>query len=403
MHPSPLPSLAVLAPFVPHPPLSGSAMHIAGAVRALAAHYRVSLAAVAADPLAADWGPLAAYCERAEAFAPSPAPRLWWPLPSVRGVYSARLARTLAERWRREPPAVVELALSDMAQYSALARRSGALVVCTATNVAFFAQARRARAERDPARRWRRWLGAVALWSYELRALGQCHLVVTHSPADAAALRPWLRRTRVEYMTSGIDLDRWPERVAPPPGDAVLFVGNYQHPPNVEGALWLAREVWPRVLAARPQARLTLAGRAPTPAIRALAGASVAVPGALDDLGALYAASGVAVAPIFWGSGVRIKLLEALASGLPVVATPLAAEGIPLRAGESALFADDPAGFAAAIARLLDDEALRARVGAAGRAVVARHYDWRAVGRRLAGLYEGLRAGIAGEGPRAKG
>jgi glycosyltransferase involved in cell wall biosynthesis len=101
----------------------------------------------------------------------------------------------------------------------------------------------------------------------------------------------------------------------------------------------------------------------------------------------------VAVAPIFWGSGVRIKLLEALASGLPVVTTRLAAEGIPLADGESALFAEDPAAFAAAIVRLLDDAALRARVGAAGRAVVERHYDWRAIGRRLAGLYEGLRAG----------
>lgn len=394
MHPSSLPTLALLSPYVPHPPLSGGAAHIAQAVRQLAAHYRVSLAALADAPRDVDWGPLSASCEHVEAFARSPAPRSLWPLPAVRGDYSAALVRRLAGVWRQRPPDIVQLEFTNMLQYAPLARRTGALVVATATNVAFFVQARRARAERGPARRARRWAGFAALWLYELRTLGQCHLVVVHNPADERALRRWLPRTAVAYVPTGVDLAHWPARVDPRAGDAVLFVGNYQHPPNVEGAQWLAREVWPRVRAARPQARLTLAGRGPTPAIQALANDGIAVPGAVDDLRALYAGASVAVAPIFWGSGVRIKLLEALACGLPVVTTPLAAEGIPLQAGESALFAAAPDAFAAAIVRLLDDSRLRARIGAAGRAVVEQHYDWRLVGRRLAGLYEGLRAGM---------
>jgi glycosyltransferase involved in cell wall biosynthesis len=95
-------------------------------------------------------------------------------------------------------------------------------------------------------------------------------------------------------------------------------------------------------------------------------------------------------APIFWGSGVRIKLLEALACGLPVVTTALAAEGIDLRPGERALFAERPADFAAAITRLLDDPALRARLGAGGRAIVERDYDAEQIGARLASLYAGM-------------
>jgi glycosyltransferase involved in cell wall biosynthesis len=172
--------------------------------------------------------------------------------------------------------------------------------------------------------------------------------------------------------------------------DEVLFVGNYLHPPNVEGALWLAREVWPLVRRVRPGARLTLAGRAPPPAIAALAAPDIQVPGELDDLRPLYARSTLLAAPIFWGSGVRIKLLEALACGLPVVTTALAAEGIDLREGESALFAERPAEFAAAIARLLGDANLRARLGAAGRAIVERDYDAEQVGARLVRLYTGM-------------
>jgi glycosyltransferase involved in cell wall biosynthesis len=96
------------------------------------------------------------------------------------------------------------------------------------------------------------------------------------------------------------------------------------------------------------------------------------------------------VAPIFWGSGVRIKILDALAHGLPLVTTALAAEDIALVPGESALFAEQPADFAAAITRLLDDPALRARLGAAGRTIVERDYDAEQIGARLASLYAGM-------------
>ncbi|MBC8163389.1 MAG: glycosyltransferase, partial [Roseiflexaceae bacterium] len=121
----------------------------------------------------------------------------------------------------------------------------------------------------------------------------------------------------------------------------------------------------------------------------ALAAPDIAVPGALDDLRPLYASAALVVAPVFWGSGVRVKLLEALASAAPVVSTRLAAEGLGL-SGESALFAETPSAFAAAILRLLDDPALRARLGTAGRSVVERGHDWAQIGRRLAGLYHGL-------------
>jgi glycosyltransferase involved in cell wall biosynthesis len=253
--------------------------------------------------------------------------------------------------------------------------------------VAFLAQMRRARLQHGLALRTRRWLGGLSLWLYELQALQRCDLVVTHSAEDAAALRRWLPRLPIEYVPSGIDLREWPACLDPRAENEILFVGNYLHPPNVEGALWLAREVWPIVRRLRPDARLTLAGRAPPLSLAALAAPDIRVPGELDDLRPLYASTSVVAAPIFWGSGVRIKLLEGLACGLPVVTTTLAAEGIDLRDGESALFAERPEAFAAAIARLLDDAALRERLGSAGRAVIERDYDAEQIGARLAALY----------------
>ena len=379
--------LTILTPIVPYPPYSGGTAHIMRVTRQLARAYRVSLYALAGDPNKVEWGPLAEWCEETRAFARTKRSKWGLEPPAVRQEHSADLIAYLRRAWTDQPPDIVQLEFTSMAQYAPLAHTAGALVVCTAHNVAFVAQIRRARRETAPALRARRWLGALSLWLYELRALRGCDLVITLSAEDAAALRRWLPRTPIEYVPSGIDLEHWPVCFDQRAEDEVLFVGNYLHPPNVEGALWLAREVWPLVRRLRPGARLTLAGRAPPPAIAGLAAPDIRVPGELPDLRPLYARSSLVAAPIFWGSGVRIKLLEALACGLPVVATKMAAEGIDLRQGESALFAERPDEFAAAIARLLGDAALRARLGAAGRALVERDYDAEQVGARLVSLY----------------
>jgi len=385
-----MPQLTMLTPVVPYPPRSGGTAHIVQITQQLARYYRVSLYTLAADPAAVRWGPLAACCDDVRAF--SRTPRSAWGItpPAVRQEYSAELIAYLQRVWRKQPPDVVQLEFTSMAQYAPLAREAGALVVCTAHNIAFLAQVRRAQLQRGLALQARRWAGALSLWLFELRALRRCDLVITHSAEDAAALKHWLPRLPITYVPSGIDLAGWPVCFDPRAEDEVLFVGNYLHPPNVEGALWLAREVWPLVRQLRPSARLTLAGRAPPPEITALAAPDVRVPGDVDDLRPLYARSSLVAAPIFWGSGVRIKLLEALACGLPVVTTALAAEGIDLRTGERALFAEHPADFAAAISRLLDDPALRARLGAAGRIIVQRDYDAEQIGARLARLYASM-------------
>jgi glycosyltransferase involved in cell wall biosynthesis len=382
--------LAILSPLAPYPAYAGGTAHMVEVARQLARAFEVRFYALASDPAAVTWGPLAACCAETRAFARSGRSRWGIDPPAVRQEYSRELTHYVEQVWRARPPAIVQLEFTSMAQYAPLAHRFGAKVICTAHNVAFLAQIRRARREPSPLLRARRWAGALSLWRYELSALRRCDLVVTHSPADAAALRRWLPRLPVEYVPSGVNLREWPICFDPAAADEVLFVGNYLHPPNLEGALWLAREVWPLVLRARPTARLTLAGRAPPPGLQALAGAGIRVPGILPDLRPLYARASLVAAPIFWGSGVRIKLLEALACGVPVVATALAAEGIDLRDGESALLAERPAAFAAAIVRLLDDAGLRTQIGAAGRAVAERDYDWDRIGERLAGLYAGM-------------
>jgi glycosyltransferase involved in cell wall biosynthesis len=386
-------TLTILSPYVPYPPHSGALAHMMQLSRNLAHYFDLSLLALADDPASVGWGPLADVCAEVAAFRRRPKRSLSLNPPAVWMERSPDLEAELRRRWKAQPPRLVQLEFTTMARYAALARRMGAVTICTVYLVGFVSQVRRARLERSPALRLRRLAGALSFWQFELRTLAQCDLAVTLGDTDAQALRRWLPGLPIATIPSGVDLAEWPPLFNPLNEDRVLFVGNFQHPPNLEGALWLVREVWPLVLKQHPTAQLTLAGRSPPGEILALAGPGVQVPGTLDDLRPLYAQASLFVAPIFWGAGIRIKLLEALASGLPIVTTRLAAEG--LNVSRSALFAERPQEWAGAIVRLLSDRALRSQLGAAGPPVVRRDYDWRRLAERLAGMYEGMLAGRA--------
>ncbi len=156
----------------------------------------------------------------------------------------------------------------------------------------------------------------------------------------------------------------------------LVFVGGYRHPPNVDAACWLVAEILPLVRARRPDCTLHLVGGDAPPEVVALgAQPGVVFHGYVPELGPLLDAARVAVAPLRYGAGVKGKVNQALAHGLPVVATTCAVEGMHLRDGEDVLVADAPDAFAGAVLRLLDDEALWHRLSAGGRENTRRHFS----------------------------
>ncbi len=164
----------------------------------------------------------------------------------------------------------------------------------------------------------------------------------------------------------------------------VLFTGTMNYRPNHEGGVWLARDVWPRVRAQRPDARLRIAGRHPPEDLRAFGGRDgIEVAGEVPDMRPLFAGAHVVAVPIHDGGGSRLKVLEAAATGRAMVSTTVGAEGTDLRDGEHLVMADGPDAFAAALIALLDDRERRARLAAAARSLVEARYDWQAVGERL--------------------
>ncbi len=236
---------------------------------------------------------------------------------------------------------------------------------------------------------WRARREVALLAAWERQAWRGATRVTCVSERDAEVVRG-VREGPVEVIANGTALDEVSFVPASQrTGSDVLFVGLMSHAPNVAGALFLARDVMPRVWREEPSARLVLCGRTPTRELLALAGPRVEVTGTVESVGPYLSRAAVYANALFQGAGSSLKVPEALASGLPIVSTAVGVRGFPLEPGTHFDAAEDAEGFAQAIVK-----ALRARARLDGRSEqgrgVAAAYDWTALGARFASIVEGM-------------
>lgn len=394
-----------LTPQLPYPPHQGTAIRNWHLIRYVAQRHAVDVLSFAADPgrdLAAA-APLRELCGRVEAL-PQPARPLRRRLADL-ALGRADMARRLhapafADRlaaWLADGYDVVQAEGIEMAPYLFnISRGRGApRLVYDAHNAEALLQKRNYLTD---ARRPARWVAAgysLAQWRrlerLEVALARAVNHVVAVSNADAEALRALIPDLHPLVVPNGVDTAFYtpdaPEAHSPLglPTPLLVFTGKLDYRPNIEACLWLAREVMPLVWHKRPDAHVALVGRDPAPAVQALAGPHVTVTGWVPDTRPYMAQATVFVAPLRVGGGTRLKLLEALAMGCAIVSTPQGAEGLEMAA--AAILAESAADFAAAVLRLLGDEAERARLGRAAQALAVARYDWAALLPALDPLY----------------
>jgi glycosyltransferase involved in cell wall biosynthesis len=164
-----------------------------------------------------------------------------------------------------------------------------------------------------------------------------------------------------------------------------MYVGFLGWEPNIQGLLWFMEKVWPRLLDKHPDLRFDIVGKNPNNRLKKAVELhpGITLTGYVPNLQAVYRDSRVSVAPLLFGSGMKVKVLDAMARGIPTVTTSVGAEGIEVENGRHLLIEDDPARMAERINELLDNPVLWNRLQTASRELIQQQYTWRRLFREM--------------------
>jgi GT2 family glycosyltransferase/glycosyltransferase involved in cell wall biosynthesis len=210
----------------------------------------------------------------------------------------------------------------------------------------------------------------------ELKLMRDCDITLVVSAVEQEFLARELPQARIEVLSNVHEV--YGRRREFADRQDLVFVGGFQHPPNIDAVLWFVREVFPRVRALAPSMQLHVIGSKAPKQILELAHDGVTVHGYVDDIAPFMDGCRLSVAPLRYGAGVKGKVNMAMSYGLPVVATTPAVEGMHVRNGEDVMIADVPEAFAAAILRAYSDADLWAKLSDNGLANVRRHFSFEA-------------------------
>ncbi len=392
-----MPEILLLVHRVPYPPNRGDRIRSYHLLKFLAEKGSVSLATLADEPLPpADREHLERLCCRVAIESVGGAGRWLRATTSLlrgrsatEGLFESPALRNTIRAWAREIKFdSVVVFCSSMGPYSGLAELGGAQLLVDFVDVdsqKWFDYAARA----APPNRWLYALEGRRVRKLERSLTDRAAAVVLASEYEADVLRSFHETRRAIGILNGVDLDYFSSSAMSGANAEIkqnalsltpslcCFIGVLDYRANVEGLRWFCSEIWPHVRQQVPGAIFRIVGRRPVPSVLRLQDVpGVEVVGEVADVRPYLAASELAVAPLPVARGIQNKVLEAMAMGMAVIATPQALEGLRLETGVHAYSAFMPSEWVTAILSLHGDAVKRRQVGAAARAFVEQHHNW---------------------------
>jgi sugar transferase (PEP-CTERM/EpsH1 system associated) len=330
---------------------------------------------------------------------------LFSPLPYTISKYNAsvmqeRIHHVLAEQQFD----LVHLEHLHMAHYAAVVKRHGLPVLLREQNVESLLTARFARGTSKLERLYSR-LQSGKMRRYEASACEQADLCLAVSEVDAQRLQQLNPRIKTAVVPAGADLQYFkPALNSQEEPLTVVSVAAMDWLPNVDGVIWFCDQVLPQVREQIPQVRLYVVGKNPPPSVEGLVQrGGIVVTGFVEDIRDYLARSSVVVVPMRMGSGMRIRILEAMSMGKAIVSTSIGAEGTKVNAGQDIILADTAADFAQSVVRLLQDPNLRRCIGSSARKLVERCYSWEMMTDLLERSYQSVLEGAWRSDPARAG
>ncbi len=296
----------------------------------------------------------------------------------------AERAKALAQTWC---PEVVQAEFHVMGQYLEFLRPSSAATILVEHEPGFSTAHERYKYQLNRGRLLPH-LDVLAWKRYERACLEAVDATVVFTERDHHLLAALSDKVQITTIPLGADFSKRaldPSGASPP---SLLFVGNFNHPPNVDAAMHLAQTIFPRLRSHHPELDLYLVGDSPPTALKELTDDRIAVTGYVTDVMPYLDRATVVVLPLRYGGGMRVKAIEAFAAGKAVVASIRAVEGLGVRDGEQYLLADDEKEMVRAISKLLAKPDTRIQLAGAARAWAVAHLDWDHSVRAYEALYE---------------
>jgi glycosyltransferase involved in cell wall biosynthesis len=287
---------------------------------------------------------------------------------------------------------LLQLEYTQMGAYAQRANEIPSLL--TKHEVDFAACARRARTESNPTAKFRWFYNYLQVLDREVRLTKMADAAICMTDPDARELRKFVPEIPVHVVNTGVDLDYFSPPDRPSEDMRLIFVGAFQHLPNVEAMLFFCRDVFPAIRKKVPETELLIVGSNPPASISALTAIpGVQVTGFVPDIRPYMADSSVYVVPLRLGVGIRGKILEAWGMRMAVVSTSVGCAGLQFEHGRNLLVGDTPELFAEHVVALLGDPVRRNRLGTEGRKTAEEFYSWESSALKLDTLYQSMIAG----------
>lgn len=305
--------------------------------------------------------------------------------------HTKEFAQKIIDVLRNETFDIIQLEMLYMATYLDVIRKhSKAPVVLRAHNIEHKIWQRIAENCTNPIKRV--YLNHLykALKRFEIGILNKIDGIIAITPVDARNFDRLSHSTNIISIPFGINLDTLPENPVQPETASLFHIGTMNWFPNEESIRWLIDKVWPAVHKRIPEIELHLAGRYMPDWINKLNINKVVVDGEVPDVWEYMQRFSIMVVPLFSGSGIRIKIVEAMAAGKAIITTAVGAEGINYENGVHMLIAKDEKAFTEAIVRLCNDKPLRDSLGVKARELISKEHDNKQLMLKLTRFYTEL-------------
>ncbi len=396
--------ILMFTPYLPYPLLSGGQIRTYNLLKKLAHKHQVTLFALIKDESERQYiQELEKYCYKVRVFKRSQKPFTWGNiLHTAISTYPFLVIRNLVKETMNEVNKELESNHYDLIHAETFYMMphippTNIPTILVEQTIEYLGYESYAHKVKLPLVKPLLYLDIAKIKKWEKHYWQSCTKLIVMSQDDKEFIGNILQDdSKIEVVANGVDTAWFSQLKKQLPADpTVLFVGTFKWLPNVEAVTFLAQEVWPLIKAKLPSAKLWIVGNAPTKDVFEFQNkdSSITVTGGIPDIRTAFSRAHVLVAPVFSGKGTRYKILEAMASRTPIVATQTAVEGLGVAHQDHVLTSSTAAGLARHTLALLTNQELREKLADRGQKFVKDNYDWKYIATKLDRIYQSIGQG----------